>query len=273
MLFVILFMFVAAQAQHTRIFEEFWDESGNENMRFFDPKTFGRDLVLNPCTRMRSSVFRDTINARVLCSAGLWCQGGRFACAKHGDNNCYHVEHIVESGQEFYSEDVQIAANYVMIWGRWNSAMGGLASRDPNATMSEKSLVMGKGVIYSTIEWIRRCKSDFEKQPEFAKQLEFVRQTQLYDPECDKDTCDCNSGSGCGCDCDFEFFLYDVMTPAYAIPVIVWLAGMLACAIAAIVYFMRESATKKYAYPHSERTIPLVGNIEVLAEYVPPGRS
>ena len=125
-------------------------EKCQQSDKCHDPFTFGMDFVhLDPCTPMTTARFREIVNQRVPCT-GEYCLDGKFNCPSDGRvANCYHVEHILdEHGCDYHQDKFRIgarsgkkcgpepknakkchpsikniAANYVMAWGAWNSGL------------------------------------------------------------------------------------------------------------------------------------------------------
>jgi hypothetical protein len=121
-----------------------------------------------------------------------------------------------------------------MSWGRWNSALGGLAGHYYQDSLCEKEFVYGKDMVDKVRKTIQKCMKD--------------NGTTDYDPECDKDTnCDCTSDTDCGCDCDLEMTRteFDHITMLYLVIVILAAAlmfGLWGCCI-------RECRKKKEWVP------------------------
>ena len=178
--------------RHTNIFKDNWPKEGNSQYAFFDETTFGIDLHTDPCKPItRTTEFRNYVNQHIHCT-GKHCVNGLFKCRHAGDKNCYHVEHIIDlNGPELCHNGCKnIMANLVMTWGRWNSALGGLARYYYNESMCEKEFVYGKEIVARVREMIGKCMKN-----------EIVD----YDKECDRDgDCDCTADNDCGCDCDLE---------------------------------------------------------------------
>ena len=170
----------------------------NDNRQYFDPSTFGMDIYSDPLKLMRSNnEFRKYVNYNVKCT-GKWCKstvlGKKFLCDKY-KTDCYHVEHIIDiKGSEFAScsECKNIVGNMVMSYGKWNSALGGLARYHYEDAQYEKSLIYGNNRINKAKQLIEQCC------------LRSQRAEILYDKFCDGDICDCDGDSECGCDCSTD---------------------------------------------------------------------
>lgn len=187
----------AVEKRHTKVYNEYWLNDGNSNRNFFDERTFGVNLKnkIHPCKVIKNVEFRQIINSNFPCS-GNHCVDDVFKCNKNANIDCYHVEHIIDiNGPEYKScnDCKDIFANKVMAWGRWNSALGGLANRYYNDSMSEKEEIYGTDMVARVRRQIEICKAAFPDN------------NNPYDPNCDTDNvCTCSTDSDCGCDCDYD---------------------------------------------------------------------
>lgn len=150
----------------TASFTEFWESHGNEENRFYDPRTFGMNIYLDPCQRTANPHFRTFVNANVECK-GLWCIDEAFKCPSGDSRFCYNVEHIIDTnGGEFLPNQTNIAGNLVMAWGRWNQELGTLARKSYADAQGEKSLVYGSDAVIRAKSWIRKCNNINSGDPE-----------------------------------------------------------------------------------------------------------
>jgi hypothetical protein len=133
---------------------------GNIGYNFFDPTTFGMDVYEDPCTKINSnSEFRTNINNKIVC-VGQWCSNdSMFKCEKKNTNNCYHVEHIIDTnGGEFKNAECkQIVGNLVMSYGMWNVQLGSQASKNYTNNINEKIEIYGSNKINKVRNIIIQC--------------------------------------------------------------------------------------------------------------------
>jgi hypothetical protein len=187
----------AVEKRHTKVYNDYWADSGNNDRNFFDERTFGVNLKnkIHPCKVVKNGEFRQIINSNIACK-GNHCVNDVFKCNKDSNVDCYHVEHIIDiNGREFptCTDCKDIFANKVMAWGRWNSALGGLAHRYYNDSISEKEEVYGIDMVARVRRQIEICKAAFPDN------------NNPYDPNCDTESvCMCDSDSDCGCDCEYD---------------------------------------------------------------------
>lgn len=150
-----------SEFEHTKIYDELWDGKNDNNM-FYDNNTFGLNIYQDPCKKITNNkYFRDYVNNHTECT-GKWCIDGIFGNCGGSERNCYEVEHIIDkNGPEFNvsTSCKNIAGNIVMAWGKWNSALGGLASFDYKANINEKKIVYGRHMIEMVKLQIQRCDS------------------------------------------------------------------------------------------------------------------
>ena len=143
---------------HTQYCQTHWQGMASRET-FFDARTFGSQLLLDPCQNMTKQAFRTLINRLIACS-GTLCVGNRFACAAVDQTSCYHVEHIVDRiGPEFMGFNKDIVGNYVMAWGAWNMALGRIKMTRIGyaAMMSEKELIYGAKWVHNARQLIQQC--------------------------------------------------------------------------------------------------------------------
>ena len=116
----------------------------NDNYQFFDPNTFGIDIYEDPCEPIKNINFKNKINIVSEC-IGLWCVNKSFNCKNHMTQECYNVEHIIDTkGMEFKDPSCKnIAGNLVMAYGRWNSQLGARAKYHYDDNMNEKNMIYG----------------------------------------------------------------------------------------------------------------------------------
>ena len=154
------------------------------------------------------SKFRNFVNKKIQCT-GIHCIDNQFKCRQGGNKDCYHVEHIIDENQgdliTCKNGCKNIAANLVMAWGRWNSALGGLGHVNYKESLSEKIRVYGKRRVENVIEQILLCDRFNNELKRDKIELQVVNTNSTYDKDCDSvEDCDCNTDADCGCDCDFE---------------------------------------------------------------------
>ena len=198
MKYIILLIFIAFTCCHSRntnVFINNWFIHNNTNSYFFDDKTFGLKLYNNPCTIIKNNNgFRKFIADNIKCT-GKWCLDGQWKCGKRGNKNCYHVEHIIDlKGPEFknYPEIKRIAANHVMTWGLWNSALGGLANYNYTYSSHEKGTVYGIKIVEMVRQQINECLAHHKRDNIGDYENICSSQTECICDDIDED---------CGCDC------------------------------------------------------------------------
>lgn len=186
----LLNFFTTYQKTHTKVYIDFL-ENNNDNKLFFDHSTFGINLYTDPCTPIKTNNhFRKYIIDHSICD-GKWCVDAKFKCLENKKADCYHVEHIIDVRDGEFSSCKRcknIAANFVMAWGRWNMALGGLNYTN---SIKEKENVYGKDLVDRIRNKIYEC------YPE-------IYNTEIYtdDSYCDNiDNCNCDTDSICGCEC------------------------------------------------------------------------
>lgn len=191
----------------TKIFTELWrGKQSNDNYYFYDERTFGINIYSDPCTKINdNNVFRKYIKNNIKC-VGQWCINNDWICSdtKKGvkkSNNCYHVEHIIDiSGPEYRDNpDIKnIAANMVMAWGRWNSALGGLAKNNYQISQNEKEIVYGKNIIELVKKKILECARQKNNIKILSNNTKMLKSDLCYDEY----SCECDDiDTVCGCDC------------------------------------------------------------------------
>jgi hypothetical protein len=125
---------------------------------------------------MTAQDYRRYIQRKFECEGPLCSRSGEFKCPRDESNgDCYHVEHIIDAfGEEFkeleyYGRDrggKNIAGNYVMSWGSWNSALGTMSKTRAGFKnqMAEKEEVYGerdgKSRVSRARAIIRKCNRD-----------------------------------------------------------------------------------------------------------------
>lgn len=204
----------------TKICQDQYLKFGNENNRFFDASTFGGKIHPNPTQILKqtgNNHFRSFLNEIGQCH-GLQCGANNlYNCLNRGNSYCYHVEHIYDkNGQDDRIPSncnvcKNIPGNFIMAFGRWNMALGGLARKNYNAAQIEKTLIYGKHIMKQAFDNIMQCCSEttgYIGPKEFYYLEGHTDQLQNdtnYDIECDIDNmCTCDTDSNCGCDCDFD---------------------------------------------------------------------
>ena len=143
-------------AQHTKVFDKYWNTIGNQNNFFFVNTTFGH--LYNPCgTLSDNRVFRTFMNNITNCT-GNWCINSQFKCRLGKNADCYHVEHIIDrNGPELDEFNKDIFGNLVMSYGRWNMQMGHLQRANYTALSIEKTIVYGNYNVELARYWIQKC--------------------------------------------------------------------------------------------------------------------
>jgi hypothetical protein len=194
---IFLLLICACQAySHTTFYLKTGEN--NEHYQYFHPATFGMDIYSDPLRQITSNgKFREYVNINIPCT-GKWCMnhtilGSKFMCPKYG-TDCLHVEHIIDLGGPEFEECPKcknIVGNMVMAYGRWNSALGGLARSKYYDAQYEKSLIYGPNRINRAKQLIEQCCTRGQRR----------ETAPVYDEFCDGDTCDCDGDSVCGCDC------------------------------------------------------------------------
>jgi len=89
---------------------------------------------------------------------GAWCHNEKYwKCQEElGENDCYHVEHIIDKrSPEFECDQCEdIAANLVMSYGQWDNELG----RKPyDVSTREKEIVYGKDKMDIARYYINYC--------------------------------------------------------------------------------------------------------------------
>jgi len=193
--------------------------NGNIGNKFYIQGTFGGDIYSDPCKIVTNSQFRNYVSQKIDCS-GAWCYGSTYKCTDRGNVDCYHVEHIIDyNGPEFestiYKKYKNIAGNRIMIWGRWNKALGGLSRNNYYNSKREKINVYGNNIVNDAYINILNCIANDYPNSSLLVQNDlhnFTMNTNIndnnnstYDEECDESyNCSCDSDYECGCDYNLD---------------------------------------------------------------------
>ena len=195
LMIIVLYLCLINAQRHTKIYKNDWEKFNNADYRFYDPNTFGVNIYSGDdgCEIITNQQFRNEINTGIDCT-GMWCtDDNKFRCLPNS-LNCYHVDHIFDlHGTNFQNceECKNMAANRVMIYGRWNSALGGLARNNYQDSLNEKEEIFGEKIMNKVYQKLLYCKNKL--------------QSNNYLIDCDdSNECDCDSDYICGCDCDQE---------------------------------------------------------------------
>ena len=219
----VLLILVVSVCAVTRVYDRY-GHLENAGYVMFDDRTFGMDLYPDPCTRVSvNKKFRDVVNNAMPC-VGQWCINGKFACTRTNNVDCYHVEHIFDTkGDDFYGQPdaKDLAANLVMSFGRWNSALGGVANRYYQDSKDEKLLVYGIDRMRQVYNTIQMCVSR-------NRDAGYGSVNDTFADDCDDDTIseyECDSDSFCGCDGSTDDFEDDYTAVWVLIGAVVFLAS------------------------------------------------
>ena len=160
-------------------------------------ETFGMDGTHggSPCEAMTTATFRKKLNSLMSCS-GDYCVRGSYKCEEGKTSSCYHVEHIIdEQGPEFASHASgsksgktcqgkpcppsikNIAANYVMAWGRWNSGLASeYAKTEHQQVDAEKDASHEKRMTRSAYDKMIKEKEAIYTKPRVDKARRMIRE-------------------------------------------------------------------------------------------------
>ena len=148
---------------NSNYYMENYNSNYNANSEFYDSRTFGIDIYEDACTPITDNVvFKNFVNDALTC-IGKWCIDNTFNCIHRDTQNCYNVEHIIDTkGQEFTDAKCkQISGNLVMAYGKWNSQLGSRAGIKNGSyyyeSINEKELIYGKDRVDSVRSLIIRC--------------------------------------------------------------------------------------------------------------------
>jgi len=148
---------------NSNYYMETYNSNYNSNFEFYDPRTFGSDIYEDACTPITYNVeFKNVVNDALTC-IGKWCIDKTFNCINHDTQNCYNVEHIIDTrGPEFIDAKCkQIAGNLVMAYGKWNSQLGSRTSIKNGSyyyeSINEKEIIYGKDRVDSVRSLIVKC--------------------------------------------------------------------------------------------------------------------
>lgn len=233
----------------------------NNNYQFFDPNTFGQAIHPDPTNIIRSnSQFRDFVNSNVDCT-GKYCVKKNneysFSCSGRGSKDCYHVEHMYDvNGNDpgipaMCRSCKNIPGNMVMAYGRWNSALGGLAGS--NYTLSK----MEKISVYSLLNMVNArnsiaacCNRMYRREVMEINLIENIivdTSNTLYPEICDdEENCNCDLDSECGCDCDFNDgdIIMEYQKANLGINIVILI--LLVFIFVGIIYFIRKQNRANY---------------------------
>lgn len=151
--------------KHTEAYDD-WLTIGNNNYTFHDIRTFGFKFM-SPCTKISSNtVFRNNIKKNFNC-VGKWCKyvdnQPTWSCKAGRDDECYHVEHIIDRGGPEFTDDncnKEIAANMVMSWSKWNTDLGKLYY---DSNINEKTEIYTDDMMRMARYYIKTCNPGCEQ--------------------------------------------------------------------------------------------------------------
>ena len=147
------------RAGHTAIYRD-WKQ-GIFTQTLFLPNTYlgmtsDLDYICQDLGETRPTYLNILQQRRIGCS-GSWCINGQFRCNYGKSQECYNVEHIVDSQNsipELADYNKNILANVIMAYGCWNQQVGQLRWESVEA---EKREIYGNALMDSAINAIIRC--------------------------------------------------------------------------------------------------------------------
>jgi hypothetical protein len=147
---------------HTKIFNDEYIKISNANSYFYDENSYGLNYF-NKCTSFSiANKYRKYIQKNIPCTKE-WCIDNEWKCVINGKktNDCYHVEHIIEK-DICGNCNKNIAGNFIMAYGRWNTQMGNLGQKyNHSIVLNEKRIVYGDEIVNQAIESIKYCNTNY----------------------------------------------------------------------------------------------------------------
>ena len=76
---------------------ENYNSNYNDDYEFYDSKTFDIDIYKDDCTPITDNVVSKNFVNDALTCIGKWCIDNTFNCIHRDTQNCYDVEHIIDT--------------------------------------------------------------------------------------------------------------------------------------------------------------------------------
>jgi hypothetical protein len=131
--------------KHTSLYYE-WKAGRFQQEDFFQRNTYiGALPHIDPCTPMKKDAYVSLLKKNGITCNGKWCVDGEWKCSWGNSEDCYNLEHIIDtknSDPEFgpeYKKD--IVGNYIFAYGKWNQQNGRL--KDWENIKNEKLEIYG----------------------------------------------------------------------------------------------------------------------------------
>lgn len=153
--------------KHTALYYE-WKAGRFQHDDFFQRNTYiGNAFGIDPCTPMGKDAYISLLKKRSITCDGKWCVDGEWKCNWGNSEDCYNLEHIIDtknSNPEFGTEyNKNIVANYIFSYGKWNQANGRL--KDWESIKNEKIEIYGD-IFGSAWRSVKDCSATFPPSPE-----------------------------------------------------------------------------------------------------------
>lgn len=154
--------------KHTKTYLE-WKSGTFFHEDFFSRDTYlGHYPKLDPCTVLTKNQYIKLLKDNGGKCSGKWCIDGEWKCRSGDSQECYNLEHIIDSKNsdtEFGpSFNKNILGNYIFAYGRWNQEIGRI--KDWSSIKNEKKEVYGKDIFDRAYQTVYECHKGYIEKEE-----------------------------------------------------------------------------------------------------------